>query len=108
MTSKIIIEHSKVKIMKTMELKNLVELNIVKIEVMKETNEIVGVNDLPTKVRVNIGGNDIEITPAFTDYSMEQPKKKDSLEEHRCRQANGCYLPFCYSRSFLERRYSLV
>ena len=62
-----------------MELKNLVELNIVKIEVMKETNEIVGVNDLPTKVRVNIGGNDIEITPAFTDYSMEQPKKKDSL-----------------------------
>lgn len=68
--------------MKTLSFEKLIGLNIVNIEVMQEAknnNEIVGVNDLPTKVRVNIGGNDIEITPAFTDYSMEQPKKKDSL-----------------------------
>ena len=92
-----------------MELKNLVELNIVNTNVMNEIIEVMGIDELPTKVRANIDGTEVEVVVAFTDYSMEQPKKKDSIiEEHRCRQANGCYLPFRYSRSFLERTHNLV
>ena len=67
--------------MKTLSFDSLIEKNIIKIEGMKEekTMEVVGVNDLPTKVRAIIDSKEVEITPAFTDYSMEQPKKKDSL-----------------------------
>ncbi len=67
--------------MKTLSFDSLIEKNIIKIEGMKEekTMEVVGVNDLPTKVRANIGGTEVEIIPAFTDYSMEQPKKKNTL-----------------------------
>ena len=67
--------------MKNLTIESLIEKNIIKIEGMQEvkTKEAVGVNDLPTKVRANIGGTEVEIIPAFTDYSMEQPKKKDSL-----------------------------
>ena len=67
--------------MKNLTIESLIEKNIIKIEGMQEekTMEVVSVNDLPTKVRVNIGGTEVEIIPAFTDYSMEQPKKKDSL-----------------------------
>lgn len=62
-----------------MELKNLVELNIVNTNVMNEIIEVMSVDELPTKVRANIDGTEVEVVVAFTDYSMEQPKKKDSL-----------------------------
>lgn len=62
-----------------MELKNLVELNIVNTNVMNETIEVMGIDELPTKVRANIEGTEVEVVVAFTDYSMEQPKKKESL-----------------------------
>ncbi len=67
--------------MKNLNIETLIKNNIINIEGMQEvkTKEAVGVNDLPTKVRANIGGTEVEIIPAFTDYSMEQPKKKDSL-----------------------------
>lgn len=62
-----------------MELKNLVELNIVNTNVMNEIIEVMGIDELPTKVRANIDGTEVEVIVAFTDYSMEQPKKKESL-----------------------------
>ena len=62
-----------------MELKNLVELNIVNTNVMNEIIEVMGIDELPTKVRANIDGTEVEVVVAFTDYSMEQPKKKESL-----------------------------
>ena len=65
--------------MKKMELKNLVELNIVNTNVMNEIIEVMGIDELPTKVRANIDGTEVEVIVAFTDYSMEQPKKKESL-----------------------------
>ena len=67
--------------MKNLTIESLIEKNIIKIEGMKEekTMEVVGVNELPTKVRANISGTEVEIIPAFTDYSMEQPKKKNTL-----------------------------
>ena len=69
------------KVMKTLSFETMIEKNIINIEGMQEekTKEAVGVNDLPTKVRVKIGDKEVEIIPAFTDYSMEQPKKKESL-----------------------------
>ena len=45
----------------------------------KKTNEVVGTEELPTTVLAIIGDTEVEFTPAFTDYSMEQPKKKDAL-----------------------------
>ncbi len=67
--------------MKVVEVSKIAELNIFNFEVMKEkkTNEVVGTDELPTKVRATIGDTEVEFTPAFTDYSMEQPKKKDAL-----------------------------
>ena len=62
-----------------MELKNLVELNIVNTNVMNEIIEVMGIDELPTKVRANIDGTEVEVVVAFTDYSREQPKKKESL-----------------------------
>lgn len=67
--------------MKTLEVNNIAEMNIVNFEVMnnKKTNDVVGTDELPTTVRATIGDKEIEFTPAFTDYSMEQPKKKEAL-----------------------------
>ena len=67
--------------MKVVEVSKIAELNIFNFEVMKEkkTNEVVGTDELPTIVRATIGDTEVEFTPAFTDYSMEQPKKKDAL-----------------------------
>lgn len=65
--------------MKTLNIETLIEKNIINIEVMNETIEVMGVDDLPTKVRANIDGTEVEVVVAFTDYSMEQPKKKESL-----------------------------
>lgn len=67
--------------MKTLEVNNIAEMNIVNFEVMnnKKTNDVVGTDELPTTVRTTIGDKEIEFTPAFTDYSMEQPKKKEAL-----------------------------
>lgn len=36
-------------------------------------------DELPTSVRAIIDGTEVEFIPAFTNYSMELPKKKDSL-----------------------------
>ena len=65
--------------MKVVEVNNIAELNIFNFEVMNNTKEIIGTDELPTTVRATIGDKEVEFTPAFTDYSMEQPKKKESL-----------------------------
>jgi hypothetical protein len=46
---------------------------------MNQTNEIMTIDELPIKVSAIIDDEEVEFIPAFTDYSMEQPKKKDSL-----------------------------
>lgn len=67
--------------MKVVEVNKIAELNIFNFEVMndKKTNDVVGTGDLPTTVRATIGDREVEFITAFTDYSMEQPKKKDAL-----------------------------
>ena len=67
--------------MKVVEVSKIAELKIFNSEVMKEkkTNEVVGTEELPTTVLATIGDTEVEFTPAFTDYSMEHPKKKDAL-----------------------------
>ena len=35
----------------------------------EKTIEVMNIDDLPTKVRANIGGTEVEIIPAFTDWS---------------------------------------
>lgn len=67
--------------MTTLEVNNIAEMNIFNFEVMndKKTNDVVGTNELPTTVRATIGDKEIEFTPAFTDYSIEQPKRKEAL-----------------------------
>lgn len=45
----------------------------------RRSKEVVTTDELPTTVRATIGDTEVEFTPAFTDYSMEQPKKKDAL-----------------------------
>ena len=67
--------------MKVVEVSKIAELKIFNSEVMKEkkTNEVVGTDELSTTVRATIGDTEVEFTPAFTDYSMEHPKKKDAL-----------------------------
>ena len=65
--------------MKKVSIEALIANNIINNQVMNQTNEFMTIDELPTKVRANIGGTEVEIIPAFTDYSMEQPKKKDSL-----------------------------
>lgn len=65
--------------MKTLNLNLLSKKNIINLEIMNTKGEIMGIDDLPTKVRAIIDSKEVEITLAFTDYSMEQPKKKESL-----------------------------
>ena len=65
--------------MKTLNFKNLAEMNIVNVEVMNEEKKNMDMEKLTTTVRVMIDGKEIEFIPAFTHYSMEQPKKKESL-----------------------------
>ena len=65
--------------MKTLFSNEIAELNIFNLEVMKKTKEAVGTDELPTTVRATIGDKEFEFTPAFTEYKMEQPKKKGSL-----------------------------
>ena len=65
--------------MKVMNLKKMAEMNIVNIEVMNEEKKNMDTEKLPTMVRAMIDGQEIEFIPAFTRYSMEQPKKKESL-----------------------------
>lgn len=57
----------------------LAKLNIFNAEVMKNTNETVGIDEPTIIVRATIGSKEVEFIPAFTDYSMEQPKKKETL-----------------------------
>ena len=65
--------------MKNVNIEALIANNIINNQVMNQTNEIMTIDELPTKVRAIIDSKEVKITPAFTDYSMEQPKKKDSL-----------------------------
>ena len=65
--------------MKKVTIEALIANNIINNQVMNQTNEIMTIDELPTKVRAIIDGEEVEFIPAFTDYSMEQPKKKDSL-----------------------------
>ena len=65
--------------MKKVTIEALIANNIINNQVINETNEIITIDELPTKVRAIIDGKEVEITLAFTDYSMEQPKKKESL-----------------------------
>ena len=93
--------------MKTMILKEIADFVMFDFNAMKEAKakENIDTNELPTTVRTTIGDTEVEFTPAFTDYSMEHPKKeRDSAEKRRCRQANGGNLPFRNSRGVLERR----
>ncbi len=57
----------------------LAKLNIFNAEVMKNTNETVGIDEPTIIVHATIGSKEVEFIPAFTDYSMEQPKKKETL-----------------------------
>ena len=65
--------------MRTISTKELAKLNIFNAEAMKKTNENVGADEPTITVRATIGGAEVEFIPAFTDYSMEHPKKKDAL-----------------------------
>ena len=67
--------------MKTMILKEIADFVMFDFNAMKEAKakENIDTNELPTTVRTTIGDTEVEFTPAFTDYSMEQPKKKESL-----------------------------
>ena len=57
----------------------LANLNIFNAEAMKKTNETVGTDEPTITVRATIGSKEVEFIPAFTNYSMEHPKKKDAL-----------------------------
>ena len=65
--------------MKTFVYNEIAKLNIFNAEAMKKTNENVGADEPTITVRATIGDKEVEFTPAFTDYSMEHPKKKDAL-----------------------------
>ena len=67
--------------MKTMILKEIADFVMFDFNAMKEAKakENIDTNELPTTVRTTIGDTEVEFTPAFTDYSMEQPKKNESL-----------------------------
>ena len=57
----------------------MAEMNIVNVEVMNEEKKNMDMEKLSTMVRAMIDGQEIEFIPAFTHYSMEQPKKKNAL-----------------------------
>lgn len=65
--------------MKTFVYNEIAKLNIFNAEVMKKTKETVGTEEPTITVRATTNGTEMEFIPAFTDYSMEQPKKKESL-----------------------------
>ena len=67
--------------MKTMIFNEIADFIMFDFKAMEEksANEAVGTDEVPTTVRAIIGDTEVEFTPAFTDYSMEQPKKKDAL-----------------------------
>ena len=53
--------------MNTLNFKTMLEMNIIKENVALTTSEeILGVNDLPTKVNIIIDGKMLEIIPALT------------------------------------------
>ena len=65
--------------MKNLNFKKMAEMNIVNVEVMNEEKKNMDMEKLSTMVRAMIDGQEIEFIPAFTHYSMEQPKKKNAL-----------------------------
>ena len=65
--------------MKTFVYNEIAKLNIFNAEAMMKINESVGTDEPTITVRTVIGRKEVEFIPAFTDYSMEQPKRKESL-----------------------------
>lgn len=65
--------------MMTIPCNEIAELKIFNVEAMKNTKETVGDDKLPTTVLAIVGDKKVEFIPAFTEYSMEQPKRKESL-----------------------------
>lgn len=67
--------------MKNLVFNEIADFIMFDFKVMEEkiANEAVGTDELPTTVRATIGDKEVVFTPAFTDYSMEHPKKKDAL-----------------------------
>ena len=65
--------------MKTINLEQLKRLNFINENAaMPTSGTILGVDDLRTKVSIMLESKVLEIIPAFTDYNMEQPKKKEN------------------------------
>lgn len=70
-------------------------------EEMKKKEKVVQTTKL-----AKINGEYVEITPAYTDYSMEPSwLQREVLREIGTQQIAPCCLQFCKARSFLERRY---
>ena len=64
--------------MKTMIFNEIADFIMFDFKAMEErrSKEVVTTDELPTTVRATIGDTEVEFTPAFTDYSMEQPKRR--------------------------------
>lgn len=97
--------------MNTLNFKTMLEMNIIKENVALATSEeILGVNDLPTKVNIIIDGKMLEIIPAFTDYNMEQPqpkKKEKLLEQSDAGKRLDVIFHFAIPQTFWEEGYTL-
>lgn len=65
--------------MMTITCNEIAEMKIFNVEAMKNTKETVGDDKLPTTVLAIVGDKKVEFIPAFTEYSMEHPKRKESL-----------------------------
>ena len=75
---------------------------------MPASGTILGVDDLPTKVSIMLESKVLEIIPAFTDYNMEQPKKKEKLmEQSDAGKRLDVIFHFATPQTFWEEGYTL-
>ena len=95
--------------MKVIELSNLEESNLIdKNAPLAASDAILGMDDLPTKVSIMLEGKVLEIIPAFTDYNMEQPKKKEKLmEQSDAGKRLDVIFHFATPQTFWEEGYTL-
>ena len=95
--------------MKTINLEQLKRLNfIIENAAMPARGTILGVDDLPTKVSIMLESKVLEIIPAFTDYNMEQPKKKEKLmEQSDAGKRLDVIFHFATPQTFWEEGYTL-
>ena len=95
--------------MKTINLEQLKRLNFINENAaMPASGTILGVDDLPTKVSIMLEGKVLEIIPAFTDYNMEQPKKKEKLmEQSDAGKRLDVIFHFATPQTFWEEGYTL-